>query len=221
MSSEDPNPEDQHKVWHTPSGKPYMLIKTSSPVPIYLTEFYLTDASAAQSTASLPAIYLSLISIPVPYTLADAESWINLQLTGTSNLPLQVLRSGDPETGRFIGCVSLMPTGSEALRAMKEKINLAAKGHAVNECELGYYLHPDWRGKGIMRNAVRALIWWGIEEMGVEKVVVTVLEKNLESKAVVESLVEFVRVEERDQWVDWPEIKGGGRRRLMAWRWMG
>jgi len=221
MESRAPNAvgsEQPYKLEHTSSGKPYILISTSSSSPIYLTEFYSTDVEAVQATLSIPEVHLHLVSIPQPYTIPDAEWWINLQMTGSSNLLLQVLRAGDPETGTFIGSVSLMPADSEAFLAVKHKLVLK-KGPGDDECELGYYLHPDWRGKGIMRSAVRALIWWGKEEKGATNVMVRVLEGNLASRGVVESMGEFVREEVKDDWVDWPEIKGGGRRKILVWRW--
>jgi RimJ/RimL family protein N-acetyltransferase len=212
--------EQSYKLEQTSGGKPYILLKTSSSTPIYLTEFYPTDTTAVQATVSIPSVSHNLISILQPYTFADAEWWVNLQLGGKSSLPLQVLRSGHPESGTFIGSVSLMPADSEAFLAIKDKIALKTEGPGENECELGYYLHPDWRGKGIMRNAVRALIWWAGKANGVTNVVVKALEGNLGSRGVIESLKEFVREEEKDDWVDWPEVKGGGRRKIFVWRWV-
>jgi RimJ/RimL family protein N-acetyltransferase len=207
-----------YKLEHTASGKPYISLPTASSTGIYLTEFYPGDAATVQSTLSIPEVYLHLIAIPQPYTLADAEWWIDLQMTGSSNLPLQVLRSGDPETGTFIGSVSLMPADSEALGAIKYTIPRRT-GPRKNECQLGYYLHPDWRAMGIMRSAVKALLWWGKEEMRVDNVVVRILEENLASRGVVEGMKEeFVREEAKDAWVDWPQIKGGGRRKILVWR---
>lgn len=113
-----------------------------------------------------------------------------------------------------------MPADSEAFLAVKEKIALK-KGPNENECELGYYLHPEWRGKGIMRNAVRALLWWGKEVKGANNVMVRALDGNMASRGVIESIMGFVREEGRDDWVDWPEIKGGGRRKILVWRWKG
>lgn len=113
-----------------------------------------------------------------------------------------------------------MPADSEAVLAIKEKIALK-KGPDGSECELGYYLHPEWRRKGIMRNAVRALLWWAKAEKGATNVMVRALEGNLASRGVIESMKEFLRMEEKDEWVDWPEIKGGGRRKVLVWKWMG
>ena len=114
-----------------------------------------------------------------------------------------------------------MPADSEAFLAIKDKIALQKKGPGENECELGYYLHPDWRGKGIMHSAVRALLWWAEEERRADNVMVRALEGNMESRRVIESLKEFVREEEKDDWIDWPEAKGGERKKVLTWKWMG
>ena len=110
-----------------------------------------------------------------------------------------------------------MPPESEALARVRDKIPNC--GPAENEFELGYYLHPDARGKGIMRSAVKALLDWGKNHCGVKTVVVRILEGNLPSRRVVEGIKEFVREEEHDDWVDWPVEKGGGRRTVLVWRW--
>ncbi len=145
-------------------------------------------------------------------------------MSGKSNLALHVLRASDPVMGQLIGAVSLMPNDSEALQAVKDKLPLGKErtGMEENECELGYYLHPDWQGKRIMTAAVKALLKWGKEEVGVKNVVVKVVEENSKARAVVERMGSaFVRCEKEDSWVDWPEKKGGGRRKLLVWRWTG
>jgi RimJ/RimL family protein N-acetyltransferase len=210
-------PQGTHQLQHTPSGSPYIALSTASSTAIYLTQFYSTDINRVQETVSIPEVYLHLIAVPQPYTLADAEWWINHQVTGKSNLPLQVLRSDDPETGKFIGSVSLMPPDSEALARVRDK--MPGCGPAENEFELGYYLHPDARGKGIMRSAVKALLDWGTNHCEVKTVVVRISEDNLASRRVVEGMKEFVREGANDDWVDWPEEKGGGRRKVLVWRW--
>lgn len=69
-----------------------------------------------------------------------------------------------------------------------------------------------------MAAAVRAVVEWGKELHGANAVI-RVEEGNLKSRKVVERMEEWVRVEERDHWVDWPEIKGGGRRKFLFWKW--
>lgn len=65
--------------------------------------------------------------------------------------------------------------------------------------ELGYYLHPDWRGKGIIKSGVKAALAYAETEFGVQKVVVQIAEDNLNSRRVIESMGDyFVRLEGRD-----------------------
>jgi hypothetical protein len=98
MASKAPStsPSPSYKLAHTPSGSPYIPLTTSAAVPIFLTEYHPTDTAAVHATVSLPSIGQNLISVPQPYTLADAEWWVASQRSGKASLPLQVLRSGDP-----------------------------------------------------------------------------------------------------------------------------
>lgn len=207
-------------VQYTSTGHPYIgPLPTESPIPIYLTSLYAKDKEAMHRILNIPAVYLHLISIPFPYTLENAEWWITHQISGDSNLPLQALRSGAPdESGEFIGSVSLMPSDSEALKAVRDATWQEKIGPDEGECELGYYLTPEWRGKGIMSAGVKALVKWG-KENGEKNVIVKVLEENTASRKVVEGKG-WERLEGRDGWVDWPEQKGGGRKRLWVWRWV-
>jgi RimJ/RimL family protein N-acetyltransferase len=85
------------------------------------------------------------------------------------------------------------------------------------EYELAYYLHPDWQGKGIIKNAVLALLSWAIEEEGVKDVFVRVVETNAKSRSVVGSIPEF-KVEKEGVEIKWPKSKGGDVKLLMVWR---
>jgi len=91
-----------------------------------------------------------------------------------------------------------MPHTGEALGAVKDR--LPSSNPAENEYELGYYLHPRFRGKGIMKEAVRVLLEWGKNVCGVRNVVVMILEDNMASRKVVEGIMEFEREEAKDDW---------------------
>lgn len=69
-----------------------------------------------------------------------------------------------------------------------------------------------------MRDAVLALLAWGIEEAGVRNVVVSANEINSASVKLIESLPFFSRSGETQEEA-WPEHKGGGMRTLLTWRW--
>jgi len=192
----------------TNNSTDYLTIQnTTSTTPIYLTKYFITDIPASVNIHTNEAVYSKLMFVPHPYTTADAESWITSQLLPVpipAILPYQVIRANHPDqNGLFIGGASL-----------------CLKEDGSGEHELGYYLHPDWRGKGIMRAAVRELVEWATKEQGA-KAIVRVAEGNLESRRVIEGMPEWERVESRDGDVDVPEVKGGGKRHVLFWKWTG
>ncbi|KAL3426526.1 GCN5-related N-acetyltransferase [Phlyctema vagabunda] len=178
------------------STSSYLTVTTPSGQEFYITPMRKSDARRMQETLSIPSNLNELISLPVPYTLSDAEYWISLQMgPEKTSLPLQVLRSSDPHTGPLTGCVSFTEEG-----------------------ELGYYLHPDFRGLGIMKPAVDVLLKWARSEMGMQKFFVRACEENVGSRRVIEALDGFVEDKAAASWVDWPEAKGGGKRKVLVWR---
>ncbi|TVY34466.1 hypothetical protein LSUB1_G005335 [Lachnellula subtilissima] len=184
-----------HKLEHTPSGTPYIALTTRTQVPIYLTKLRESD----------------------PYTLDSAKWWLDQQLSGQADLPLTCLRASDPETGPFIGSIGLAPhDGPMASVVREQKERVEGEGRDV---DLGYYLHPDWQGKGIMKPAVRAIVDWGRNYESVRTVFVRVLQDNVASMRIVTSLPQFVRCNGEDDFTQYPENKGGGKRRMYIWEW--
>lgn len=212
-----------YRLSYTTSGEPFIALCTRSENPIFLTKYYAKDPSDVHAAISLPEVNPFLASTPTPYTLADAEGWVSSQLTAASNYPLQVLRTGAPdEAGTLIGSVSLMPHDNVALVDLRKKGLLTDSSRQEHECELGYYLHPDYRGKGIVKAGIRALLAYAQAEHGMNSVVVRVAEDNTASRRVIESMVEerWSRVEGKDLVVDWPDAKGGGKKKILCWMWM-
>ncbi|KAH8595498.1 hypothetical protein B0O99DRAFT_623047 [Bisporella sp. PMI_857] len=145
---------------------------------------------------------------------------VDLQLSGKSdNLPLQVLRSSSPdESGKLIGTCSLRPMAPNEVMEALNKVPKAKGEHGANVYELGYFIHPAWKGKGIVTVATKEIIAWGKAEYGAA-IVVRVAEDNIESVKLVERIPQFVRVEENDDFADWPATKGGGRKKILFWKW--
>ncbi|TVY23581.1 hypothetical protein LHYA1_G007540 [Lachnellula hyalina] len=206
-----------HKLEHTPSGTPYIALTTRAQVPIYLTKLRESDVEAMQRTAAIDAIGDNLIGLPKPYTLDDAKWWLDKQLSGQADLPLTCLRASDPETGPFIGSIGLAPhDGPMASVVREQKARVEGQGRDV---DLGYYLHPDWQGKGIMKSAVQAIVDWGKNYESVRTVFVRVLQENVASMRIVTSLPQFVRCNGEDDFQQYPENKGGRKRRMYIWEW--
>jgi hypothetical protein len=94
----------------TEDGSPYIeLPHRTTGESIFLTTLRLSDNVSMAAILNDPAYNDRLISLPKPYTVANADFWINLQLSSKSGLPLQAIRSGDPQNGAFVGAVSLLP----------------------------------------------------------------------------------------------------------------
>ncbi|CAG8982213.1 hypothetical protein HYALB_00003650 [Hymenoscyphus albidus] len=212
-------PRSTYKLQHTPTGRPYIALQTHSPTPIFLTELLPRDAHTLVATMSLPAVNNALLSPPKDYTLASAEWWIAHQRSGKADLPLATLRAGDAESGGLIGGVSLGPGPRIGVKGSSALGEAGGDGGNGIDVELGYYLHPDWQGKGIIKPAARALIEWGRAEKGVNRVRVKVVEENMKSRANIESFGEFVRVNGEEEYLEWPLEKGGGRKKLLVFEW--
>lgn len=145
---------------------------------------------------------------------------VDLQLSGKAGgLPLQVLRSSSPdESGRLIGTCSLRPMTPNEVMEVLDKAPKPKGEHDANVYELGYFIHPAWTGKGIVTVATKDVITWGKAEYGAA-VVVRAAEDNIESTKLIGRIPQFVRVEENDDFFDWPAIKGGGRKKVLFWKW--
>lgn len=174
---------------------------TSPETPLFLTPLYPNDASSMQQIMSNPRVAAALLNVPMPYGIAEANSWISLNGgdSSSSGLLTWAIRIHYPsDAGLFIGSVSLTSkTGPDG---------------AVMY-ELGYALSPEFWGRGIMKNAVFALMIWATEEAGVEEVFVRVESTNGRSKGVIDGIPGFVG--EEDQEIDWK----GGRKVVRMWRW--
>lgn len=213
---------DKYAVLRTPtSNVPYIPLTTRSQEPIYLTELYPTDAVALQAALSFESVNHSLISPPTPYTIKDAEWWIEHMRSGKGDLPLTCLRLGSPdESGLAIGSVALAPHDQDGFASIRSGGPVDGEGN--RDCDIGYWLHPEFQGRGIMKEGVRAVVDWGRRNYGVGNARLKVLEVNLASRRVVEGMSEFVRVEGEEgvEWEEWPESKGGGgKKKLLIWEW--
>src|SRR5436190_20418217 len=95
-------PPSWYLLQTSPAGTPFISLpqKDITTLPVFLTPFFPCDVSPMHMLLSHPPTNRALISVPCPYTLSDADSWIQLQLSGSRNscLPLQALRSYDPDS---------------------------------------------------------------------------------------------------------------------------
>lgn len=77
-------------------------------------------------------------------------------------------------------------------------------------CELGYELAKEYWGKGIMKEALQAIIPFGFNEIGIHRIQASVFPENQASIRLLETLGfqkegllrEFLYVKHRNQWED-------------------
>jgi len=109
----------------------------------------LDDVSGVLEQCNDP-VSIACTAVPVPYGPDEALDWI-----GTA-IPKAWADESDlcfalEHDGRFAGSLSLRPRGG-------------------GEAEVGFGLHPDARGQGLMRRALTLLLDWGFTRCGFEVV---------------------------------------------------
>jgi len=107
-------------------------------------------------------------TLPAPYTEQDARTWFDLNTEGQA-------------TGRKVTWAITEPADDVLLGA----INV----FDVNDldCEIGYWAHPDARGRGVMSRAAAIATGWAFEHLGVERVRAVAAVDNAASRHVIES----------------------------------
>ena len=103
--------------------------------------------------------------LPLPYTLADAESFIE-RTVSDSELNLAIT---DRATAAVLGAVGV------GLKAFDEEI-----------AEIGYWLAPEARGRGVATHALMLLARWTLREVPIARLQLTADVANLRSQAVAE-----------------------------------
>jgi RimJ/RimL family protein N-acetyltransferase len=107
--------------------------------------------------------------LPSPYTLADAEAYLQDRI--------EILASGsgvgwavvDPETDVLLASVALFD-----LRDGRD-------------AEIGYWTHPDARGRGVMTRATATVVDHAFDGLGLRKVRVCAAVDNIASRRVIEA----------------------------------
>lgn len=126
----------------------------------HLRPIDLTDADAIVAGASDPQT-LRWLPLPRPYLREHAVDWISHHIA-----PPAFPRAIDVD-GAFAGVIDLKRTDWRA-----------------GTTEIGYWLHPDFRGRGLMVDAVRLLGDWALSEQGLQRVEIRVATGNLRSQRV-------------------------------------
>jgi RimJ/RimL family protein N-acetyltransferase len=128
---------------------------------LILGAFDLADAAELQRLAGAREIADTTLSIPHPYDLDHALAWINQQrreaVRGRSTNFAIRLRRG----GQLVGSVGLRDIDREHLQA-----------------ELGFWIGLEWWGKGYAREAAMAVIGFGFESLGLNRIYAHHMSRN-------------------------------------------
>lgn len=128
-------------------------IPTLRTTRLVLGAFNLEDAAELQRLAGAREIADTTLSIPHPYDLDHALAWIGQQRREAvrgraTNFAIRL-----PQPGSLIGSVGLRDIDREHLQA-----------------ELGFWIGREWWGKGYAREAASAVIQFGFDSLGLNRI---------------------------------------------------
>ena len=135
---------------------------------LVLRPFAPTDAADVQRMAGSKQVASGTLNIPHPYADGVAEEWIARHgeaFAADESLALGIALAGD---GTLVGAISLMSVSREHQRA-----------------ELGYWIGPEFWNNGYCTEAVRAVVAYGFDEMGLQRITAHHLARNPASGRVM------------------------------------
>ena len=126
------------------------------------------DAPRIHEGSADPDSQRWLGQLPAPYTLDDALAYVERRRELEATGKCVTWAIADPDDDRLLGTI------------------LWFNWTAGVECEVGYWTHPEARGRGLMTAAVRLVTGHVFETLGVQRVTAFAAADNLASRRVVE-----------------------------------
>jgi RimJ/RimL family protein N-acetyltransferase len=127
-----------------------------------------TDVDAIYDACQDPAI-VRFTRVPFPYSRIHAQAFVRNaahELRAGSGVHLV---SADPHTDELTGVVGLVVD------------------HTRRSAEVGYWVAPAARGRGVARRGVRLMVGWAVPTIGLERVQLMADLRNLASQRVAEA----------------------------------
>jgi RimJ/RimL family protein N-acetyltransferase len=127
---------------------------------------------------------------PAPYTLDDAHVYVERRRELSATGQCVTWAIADPDDDRILGTVLWFNWTPDV------------------ECEVGWWIHPDARGRGLATKAARLAIGHVFETLAVQRVTAYAAVGNTASRRVAEAVgfrqygVERYGAQVRDGWVD-------------------
>ena len=133
----------------------------------FLRPFNMGDVEDLASAANNRKIWLNVRDeFPHPYRLEDAEAWV------------MALSEMDPPK-KFAIVIEGRVRGGIGFNERPGK-------NYTHSLELGYWLAEDWWGRGIMSEAVRVVLDYAFQQLGVDRIFASAFEYNLASMRILE-----------------------------------
>ena len=148
------------------------------------------DAPRIHEGTAEPTTEYRLGHKPAPYTLDDAHRYVERRRELAANGECVTWAIADPEDDRILGTVLWFDWAPRV------------------ECEVGWWTHPDARGRGLAKKAATLVIGHVFDTMGLKRVKACVAVDNTASRHVAEAIglrqygVERYGANTRDDWVD-------------------
>jgi [ribosomal protein S5]-alanine N-acetyltransferase len=134
-----------------------------------LRPFTLEDAPSVQHFLGNEDLAKQTTSLPYPFVEGAAEDWLRSTFEELENGTGYTLAVDRREDGALLGAVGLMLDIEHPTRA-----------------ELGYWVARTYWGNGIATEAVRRLVHYGRQELGIEETWARVFSENISSRRVLE-----------------------------------
>lgn len=150
-----------------------LLIPTFDPMPrleterLILREWRISDVSEVYVLRSDPTV-LKYLDRPPAKSLEDALNHINMILDGVTK-------------GQWINWMITLKSEDKCIG----DIGFWNYHDTLPQAEIGYQLHPDFHGKGIMSEAMKYIMKFGFKTMGLTKVTAHVHNENKKSSELL------------------------------------
>ncbi len=135
---------------------------------LILRAFQMDDAPAVNKYVSEKAIAATTLNIPHPYTLEMADEWLGTHKEAFENGQAVRFAITLGDSGNLLGAIGLEITA------------------AHERAEIGYWIgKPHW-GKGYCTEAALAVLQYGLDSLGLERIFATHFRKNSASGRVMQ-----------------------------------
>ncbi|WP_137293193.1 GNAT family N-acetyltransferase [Nocardioides dongxiaopingii] len=126
------------------------------------------DVPRVVEACSDPRTQHWLGAMPSPYTAEHALGWIEASTEKQATGRGTTWAVADPHDDRLLAAISIFDVDDD-------------------ECEIGYWAHPDARGRGVVRAAVETVTSWSFADLGLSRVRIVAAVDNAASCHVAEA----------------------------------